>query len=95
MKVNEIIVEHKLVWTRRKTTSRSGKPVLKWRCTFGPRKGRVVPNVADCNDQIDVAKRERMKTTRARTEKPQARRTQRTKKINTASRLIKKLNHFR
>jgi hypothetical protein len=95
MKISEIITEHKMVWTRRKTTTRGGKPVLKWRCTTGPRKGRVVPQVSDCNDQIDVAKRERMKKTRARTEKPQARRAQRTKKINTASRLINKLNRFR
>jgi hypothetical protein len=36
-----------------------------------------------------------MKTTRARTKIPQARRAKRTKKINTASRLIARLNKLR
>jgi len=95
MRAWEFITEHQMVWTRRKVSAKHGKPVLKWRCKSGPRKGRVVPKVTDCGDQPDVAKRERMKTTRARTKLPQARRAKRTKKINTASRLIARLNKFR
>jgi hypothetical protein len=95
MRAWEFITEHEMVWTHRKVTAKTGKPVMKWRCTSGPRKGRVVPKVTDCSSQPDAAQRERMKTTRARTKIPQARRAKRTKKINTASRLIARLNKLR
>jgi hypothetical protein len=95
MRAHEFIQEHQLVWTRRKITPKTGKPVLKWRCTSGPRRGRVVPKVTDCSDSPDVAQRERMKKTRARTKLPQARRAKRAKKINVASRLIARLNKLR
>jgi|TARA_B110000503_G_scaffold47681_1_gene77640 hypothetical protein len=95
MRASEFVTEHKLVWTRRKTTTRGGVPVMKWRCTSGTRKGRVVPTVGDCSDSPNAAARERMKKTRARTSKPAARRAARTKKINTASRLIGRLNKYR
>jgi hypothetical protein len=95
MRAWEFIAEHELVWTRRRVTARTAKPVMKWRCTSGPRKGRVVPHVTDCSDQPDAAQRERMKTTRARTKLPQARRTKRTKRINPVSRLIARLNKLR
>jgi len=87
--------EHEMVWSRSKTTTRGGKAKLKWRCTSGKRKGRVVPNVADCDKPIDVAKRATMKRTRAQTYKQQARRSERSKRINTASRLIRALNKAR
>ena len=89
------LAEHEMVWSRAKTTTRRGQAKLKWRCTSGKRKGRVVPNVADCDKPIDVAKREKMKRTRAQTYKQQARRSERSKKINTASRLIRALNKAR
>jgi len=95
MRASEFITEHKLVWTRKKTSTRGGTPVMKWRCTSGPRKGRVVPAPGDCSDAPDIAARERMKKTRARTSKPAARRANRTKKINVASRLIRRLNKKR
>ena len=95
MRAHEFITEHQMVWTRRKVTARSAKPVMKWRCLSGPRKGRVVPKVTDCGDQPDVRARERMKTTRARTKLPQARRAKRTKRINPVSRLIRRLNKYR
>lgn len=90
--LNNQVNEHEMVWTRRKVSSRHGKPVLKWRCTSGLRKGRVVPTVQDCNTPIDVAKREKMKVTRARTKPTQSRRAKRSKEINTGSRLVKQLN---
>jgi hypothetical protein len=95
MRAREFITEHELVWTRRKITSRGGKPVLKWRCTSGLRKGRVVPDVRDCDQAPDQGRREAFKKTRARTKLPQARRAKRTKKINVASRLIARLNKLR
>jgi hypothetical protein len=95
MRAAEFIQDHRLVWGRKKTTTRGGVPTLKWRCETGPRKGRIVPTVADCSKAPDVSARERMKKTRARTKLPHARRARRTKKINTASRLIRSLNKFR
>jgi len=95
MRASEFVTEHKMVWTRKKTSTRGGVPVLKWRCTSGTRRGRVVPTPADCSDPPDIAARERMKRTRARTGKPAARRAARSKKINTASRLIRRLNKYR
>jgi hypothetical protein len=95
MRASEFVTEHQMVWTRRKVTARSAKPVMKWRCTAGPRKGRVVPKVTDCGDQPNVKARERMKTTRARTKVRQARRAKRTKRINPVSRLIQRLNKYR
>ena len=95
MRAHEFVPEHEMVWSRAKTTTRGGKAKLKWRCTSGKRKGRIVPNVSDCDKPIDVAKREKMKRTRAQTYKQQARRSNRSKKINTASRLIRALNKAR
>ena len=92
--VNELN-EHEMVWSRAKTTTRGGKAKLKWRCTSGKRKGRIVPSVSDCDKPIDVAKRATMKRTRAKTHKQQARRSERSKRINTASRLIRALNKAR
>jgi hypothetical protein len=87
--------EHEMVWSRAKTTTRGGKAKLKWRCTSGKRKGRIVPSVSDCDKPINVAKRATMKRTRAQTYKQQARRSERSKRINTASRLIRALNKAR
>jgi|TARA_R110000868_G_scaffold51596_1_gene163229 hypothetical protein len=95
MRASEFVTEHKLVWTRKKTSTRGGEPVMKWRCTSGNRKGRVVSSVGQCGSAPDIAAKERMKKTRAKTEKPAARRAARTKKINTASRLIGRLNKYR
>jgi hypothetical protein len=95
MRAWEFIGEHRLVWGRKKTSARGGVPILKWRCETGLRKGRIVPTVADCSKSPDVAAREKMKKTRARTKPTQSRRAKRTKKINTASRLIRRLNKSR
>jgi hypothetical protein len=56
------------------------------------RKGRQVTHPSKCADHPDVAQAQKMKTTRARTKTQQARRTQRTKSINTASVLANRLN---
>lgn len=92
MKVWEIISEVKMAWARTNPTSRGGGTKLKFRCTTGPRKSRTVSHPSKCYDHPDVAQAQRMKTTRARTAPTQARRQSRTKSINTASSLVKKLN---
>jgi hypothetical protein len=68
------------------------KPIMKFRCTTGPRSSRLVSDPAKCFAHPDVAKAQRMKKTRARTANIQARRTKRTKKINIASRILRQLN---
>ena len=40
----------------------------KFRCTSGPRKGRIVSDPATCVKPIDVAKRVRARATRAKTQ---------------------------
>jgi hypothetical protein len=85
--------EAKVVWGRTHGTPRGGDTKLKFRCTSGPRKSRQVSHPSKCHDHPNVAQAQRMKTTRARTEKQQARRASRTKTINTASVLANKLNN--
>jgi len=82
----------KMVWGVGKHNTRGGTTKLRFRCTTGPRAGRQVSHPSKCVQQYDVAKAQKMKTTRARTAPQQARRQKRTKSINTASVLARKLN---
>lgn len=99
MRAKEFITEElalkevKAVWGRVHGTPRGGETKLRFRCTTGIRKGRQVSHPSKCFDHPNVAQAQRMKTTRARTEKQQARRASRTKSINTASVLANKLNN--
>ena len=83
----------KMVWGVGKHDTRSGQAKLKFRCASGPRKSRQVSHPSKCHQPMDVAKAQKMKTTRARTKTQAARRTDRTKSINTASVLANKLNN--
>jgi hypothetical protein len=92
MRAHEFITEHRMVWKR---NTRTGRVSLKWRCESGPRKGRTVPQAADCSAAPDMAASQRMKKTRQKTKIRQARRTKRTKRINPASKLAARLNKSR
>jgi len=92
MRAHEFITEHRMVWKR---NARTGRVSLKWRCESGPRKGRTVPQAADCSAAPDMAASQRMKKTRQKTKIRQARRTKRTKRINPASKLAARLNKSR
>jgi hypothetical protein len=92
MRAHEFVTEHRMVWKR---NARTGKVSLKWRCESGPRKGRTVPQAADCSAAPDMAASQRMKKTRQKTKIRQARRTKRTKRINPASKLAARLNKSR
>jgi hypothetical protein len=89
---DEALYDAKMVWGVGKHDARKGQAKLKFRCTTGPRSGRQVSNPSKCHQPMDVAKAQKMKTTRARTGVQAARRTQRTKSINTASVLANRLN---
>ena len=82
----------KMVWGRTSGTAKGGKTSLRFRCSVGPRAGRQVSHPSKCVQQYNVARAQKMKTTRARTAPTQARRQQRTKSINPASVLARKLN---
>jgi len=71
---------------------RGNKVVRKYRCTAGPRKGRIVADVAQCFAAPDVQKRNKLKITKARLGKRMTRKAQKTKRINPASKRVKALN---
>ena len=84
-----------MVWGRGKSTARGGTVKMKFRCPSGPRKSRQVSHPSKCWAHPNIAQAQRMKTTRARTGPQQARRQSRTKNINTATRLVRRLNKFK
>jgi hypothetical protein len=94
MRASEFLPEHEIVW------SRTGGPnantgvslKLKWRCTSGLKKGRLVPDVSVCGTPKDMDKANRMKRTRANTKIRQARRASKTKRVSPASKLLALLN---
>ena len=73
--------------------SKKGNNVVrKYRFTSGARKGRTVSNVAQCFAPPDVAKRNRLRITKARVGSKMVRKTKRTKKTNAASIRVKAMN---
>jgi hypothetical protein len=87
---NTVISEAKLVFARR------GKSVTKkFRCTVGPRKGRTVANMSQCSAPIDLKKRFVLKKTKAALGSRMAKKAQRTKRMNPASKIVAKLNKAR
>ena len=87
---NTVITEAKVVFARRgKTVTR------KFRCTVGPRKGRVVANPSQCAAPIDLKKRFILKRTKAAKGARMSKKAQRTKRTNPASRIISQLNKAR
>jgi hypothetical protein len=89
MRAHEFITEHRLVFKRNPKT---GSISMKWRCESGPRKGRTVPNLAQCSAAPDIKKAAKMKQTRQRTKVAQARKTKKTKRVNPMSRTATMLN---
>lgn len=80
-------LEEKRVWAR------TGKNVVrKYRCTAGSRKGRVVSKFQQCFAAPDIKKRNRLTRIKNRLGKRLARKAQRTKRINPASRRVQALN---
>jgi len=89
MLLNEIFnsLDEKQVWARK-----GNKVVRKYRCMGGQRQGRVVSDPTQCFKAIDVKKRASMKKTRARLGAKMARKAKKTKRINPASKLLRRLN---
>jgi len=83
----EPIVEAQLVWARK-----GNKLARKFRCAVGQRAGRIVSNPSQCSAPIDIKKRMVLKRTKAKMGARMARKAQRTKKFNPASKALKRLN---
>ena len=89
MRISEITegLTEKQIWAR------SGKKVVrKFRCTSGPRKGRIVPSMSKCYGAPDIKKRAKMKQTKARLGSKMARRARKTKRVNPVSKRVQALN---
>ena len=87
---NNIVTEAKVVFARR------GKSVTtKFRCTVGPRQGRVVASPAQCSKPIDLKKRFVLKKTKAAKGSRMSKKAQRTKRANPASKIVTQLNKAR
>jgi hypothetical protein len=83
----DTITEARMVWRR------SGSKIKRAvRCTSGRRKGRVVSSPAQCSAPINMKKRMTLKKTKARMGKRLSRKSQRTKRLNPASRRLRTLN---
>lgn len=89
MRLDELFATEaaKMAWARRGT-----KIVKKYRCTAGRRKGRIVAKPAQCTAPPDLKKRATLRKTKARMGSRLARKAKRTKKLNPASRRLKRLN---
>jgi hypothetical protein len=68
------------------------KVVRKYRCSGGPRKGRVVSNPTQCFAAPDIKKRASLKRTKARLGKKMTRKARKTKRVNPASKRVAALN---
>ena len=83
----EPVVEAQLVWARK-----GNKIVRKFRCSVGQRKGRVVSDPSQCAKPIDLKKRMTLRKTKAKMGARIAKKAQRTKRMNPASKAIQRLN---
>lgn len=83
------IVEGKasMAWTRK-----GSKNVRKYRCTSGPRKGRVMASPASCNKPINIHKSLALKTTKKKKGQSIKFKSKITQRTNPASRRLKTLN---
>jgi hypothetical protein len=75
------------------TWARSGKKVVrKYRCTSGQRKNRIVAKMQQCFAAPNIKARMALKRTRARLGKRLARKANKTKRINPASKRVQAMN---
>ena len=80
-------IDEKMIWAR------SGQnAVRKFRCSAGPRKGRIVAKMGQCFVAPNLKAKMTMKRTRARLGSKMMRKAKRTKRINPASRRVQALN---
>jgi len=88
MIVEEVI--EGVAWKRQ-----GGKVVRKYRCTFGPRKGRVMSSPAACNAPYKAKAAQTLKRTKAVKGKSVAFQSTKTKRVSPNSRRAKRYNRRR
>ena len=71
---------------------KGGKNVRKYRCSSGPRKGRIVAKASTCTAPMNAKKRQKFQQTKARKGSTIKVKTKRTKVNNPASRRLGKIN---
>jgi|TARA_B110000503_G_scaffold101758_1_gene151983 hypothetical protein len=76
-----------MAWAKRGNTV-----VRKFRCSAGPRTGRIVSNIGQCFAAPDISKRIRLKLTKAKLGARMTRKAKRTKRVNKTSIAVRKLN---
>ena len=86
MRIDEIVTE-KIAWKRR-----GNKLKRQFRCSSGPRKGRVVASASQCFKPIDIKKRMTLRKTKAKMGSRLQRKAGRTKNFNPVSRRLKTMN---
>ena len=77
----------KIAWARV-----GNKVVKKYRCSSGPRQGRIVSSPSQCGKPIDIKKRLKLKQTKLAKGSRMARKSKRTKRRNPASLRIQRMN---
>lgn len=80
-------IEEKLIWGRN-----GNKVVRKYRCSSGRRDGRIVSKMQQCFAPLDIKQSARFKRTKMRVGGRMSRKSQRTKRVNPASRRVQALN---
>lgn len=74
---------------------KGGSTVRKYRCSSGPRKGRIVAKASTCTAPLNAKASKSMKATRSRKGKTIDIKRSRTKRTNPASQRIAKVNKAR
>jgi len=68
------------------------KVVKKYRCTDGRRQGRIVSHPSQCNKPFDLKKRLKFRQTKLSKGKRIAKKSQKTKRRNPASKRVRRMN---
>ena len=92
MYVYDLLGEDPLYEARRVWARRGNKVVIKFRCTTGHRKGRLVSTPQQCSAPINLKRRYIFKKTKARLGPRIKRRTARTKKFNPITKRVTAMN---
>lgn len=89
----EDIIDNFIMESAKAAWGKKGNQIVKrFRCSSGPRAGRVVSKPADCSKRLDVGRRQKMKHTHRRLGHRMSRKAQRTKRMNPISRQLKRRN---
>ena len=94
MKIVELLEAGKFIFGRGggKGGSHKGKVTRKFRCTSGPRKGRIVAQLSTCHAPVNVQAKKTMTVTRTRAPAKAAFHAKITKKGSGVSRAVKVKN---